>query len=72
MPGWLKVVDNKVVEVPDKVEIIRRIFSMSLSGVGMLTVCKTLNGEFVPSFKNAGWSIGTIKKILNNIRVVGG
>ncbi len=52
--------------VPEKAEIVRRIFSMVLAGSGMNTIAKTLNDEGIPSPTGGKWIPGTLRTITSN------
>ena len=71
IPMWLKLEDGKIVGIPERVEVIQRIYQMSLSGMGMHVIANTLNSEGVPSFLNAGWRCASIQSILKNRAVLG-
>lgn len=74
-PGWLRL--NKKSEqfevIPERVEVIQRIFEMTLSGIGRNTIARILNEEGIPTFskKGKGWYGGTIQKIRHNVAVMG-
>lgn len=74
LPGWLKL-DNatgKIVEIPEKADVVRRIFDLAASGVGQHAIAKTLNEDKVPSFgRSRDWNRSYVKKILGNPAVVG-
>ena len=74
-PYWLKPADgDKGFElIPERVEVLKRIFQMSLDGVGNATIVKTLNLENVPRFseKTDGWQTSYIQKILSSPAVYG-
>jgi len=48
-PSWLKVVDGEFVVIPEKAEIVRRIFKLAMDGNGVHTIAKILNDEKVPT-----------------------
>lgn len=74
-PYWLKPSegDQGFEFIPERVEVVKRIFQMSLDGVGVATIVKTLNLEDVPRFseKTDGWQNSYIQKILSNPAVYG-
>jgi len=74
-PYWLRPTDGDVgfEFIPERVEVVKRIFQMSLDGVGSATIVKTLNTEGVPLFsdKTNGWQNSYIQKILQNPAVYG-
>tara|TARA_R110002074_G_scaffold402288_1_gene606314 strand:+ start:148 stop:1794 length:1647 start_codon:yes stop_codon:yes gene_type:complete len=81
-PLWLKRSDDGSgwVEIPDRVEIVRRIFRDSLYGLGAYKIAQRLTEEGVapwrprrstPTNRKVGWQPSTIKKILSNESVLG-
>jgi len=74
-PYWLKPSegDSGFEFIPERVEVVKRIFQMSLEGVGTGTIVKTLNMEDVPRFsdKTDGWQNSYIQKILSNPAIHG-
>lgn len=73
-PAWLRLsADRASYEViPDRVEIVRKIFEETIAGVGMYSIAKRLNKASVPAFvgKN-GWHHSYIAKTLANRAVIG-
>jgi len=74
-PYWLKPAegDQGFELIPERVEVVKRIFQMSREGVGTATIVKTLNAENVPRFseKTNGWQNSYIQKILSNRAIYG-
>jgi DNA invertase Pin-like site-specific DNA recombinase len=78
-PQWLRLTkDGKSFEViPDRVEIVRKIFSWANSGSGALGIVRRLNRDGVPCFNRAvrgnraKWQDGYVRKILRNRAVLG-
>lgn len=77
-PEWLTV--NKqagAFEVnEERAEIIRRIFSMTIDGMGRRAIANILNSEGVPSFrsdrgKGIGWHDSYVAKVLDSEAVIG-
>ena len=58
-PYWLKPSDGDTGFdlIPERVDVVKRIFQMSIDGIGTATIVKRLNGENVPLFspKSDGW-----------------
>ena len=73
-PLWLKYVSmprpayiiNQV-----HVDIVRRIFDLTIKGYGKIFILKALNNELIPSFNDKSWGTSSIKKILSNRAVLG-
>lgn len=74
-PYWLKPSEGTVgfEFIPERVEVVKRIFKMSLDGVGNATIVKTFNTEGVPPFseKTDGWQNSYVQKILESPAVYG-
>lgn len=77
-PEWLTLNKHtgefEVIE--ERAEIIRRVYSMTLEGIGKNTIARTLNAEGVPSFrsdrgKGIGWHGSYVSKLLLNEAVIG-
>lgn len=76
VPGWLKVevVDGKrkIVEIPERVEIVRRIFIETNAGYGRRQIALRLNLAGKPAFvSKAGWHPSYIQKLLEGRAVLG-
>lgn len=64
--------DNTLQIVPEEAEIIRRIFTDYLSGMGKTAIAKKLNRQKVPTKKNGNlWRGTTIHDILTNEKYTG-
>jgi hypothetical protein len=73
-PAWLKLAPDRksFIPIPDRVEIVRRIFSDSISGIGSGVIASRLNQSANPPFGKAdGWHVSSVKKILDNRSVLG-
>jgi DNA invertase Pin-like site-specific DNA recombinase len=73
-PAWLRMKEDRsgfdVIE--ERARVIRRIFDMTLEGIGQHKIAETLNVEGVPVF-GAGkfWHRSYVKKILESPTVIG-
>jgi DNA invertase Pin-like site-specific DNA recombinase len=60
-PRWLTLSADRTTffEIPERVALLRRIFQMSLDGMGVKTIARILNEEKVPQWtaKGIGWQI---------------
>lgn len=82
-PYWLKLVDGVYQQVPERVEVVRRIFDMTIQGYGQATISRRLNEDNVPVFgstrstkekprnKSGLWGTSSVEKILNNRALLG-
>lgn len=76
VPAWLRVdrTANKIVEIPERAELIREIFTMARDGYGTYSIPRVLNQRGTRPWgtrKNAVWRESYIKKILANRAVLG-
>jgi len=65
------VVDKKLVIIPDEAEIVKRVFSMFLNGMGIQRITNILNAEGVKTKISNHWSKSTVRHLLNNINYTG-
>jgi len=74
-PYWLKPSegDQGFEFIPERVEVVKRIFQMSKDGMGNATIVKRLNGEKVPPFskKTDGWQNSYVQKVLSSPAIYG-
>lgn len=66
-PGWLRKDGERYVEHPERAEVVRRIFELSIEGYGTQAIAKSLNEQGEPVFgRGKIWHDSYIKKILDN------
>jgi DNA invertase Pin-like site-specific DNA recombinase len=73
-PHWLKLNrDTRKFEViKERAEVVRRVFAMTLKGIGQHKIVATFNKEHVPVFGNGKhWHRSYVNKLLNNPAVIG-
>jgi len=73
-PAWLRLKEDRTGFdiISDRADVVRRIFDMTLNGVGQHSIEKILNAEGVPVFgRGSQWHRSYILKILDNPAVVG-
>ena len=73
-PAWLEVVGSPptFIPIPERAEVICRIFRETVAGYGKHHIAKNLNRDGVPTFGRAeGWHASYIQKILRNPAVIG-
>ncbi len=73
-PYWLKLnEDRKSFQViEERAEVVRRIYQLSIDGIGQASIVKILNREKVPTWgKNDGWHLAYIHSLLRNRAVLG-
>ncbi|UXC92686.1 recombinase family protein [Sphingobium sp. RSMS] len=78
VPAWLKLdkQTQRIMVIPERAAIVRRIFAMTLEGTGQHSIAAALNGEDVEPWgtgkrKGIHWHRSYIAKILTNPAVVG-
>jgi len=77
-PGWLKLApDRKSFElIPDRVELVKRMFDLNAKGIGQMTIARMFNQEQIPVWgtgkkKGKGWHMSFIQRILHTRTVLG-
>jgi DNA invertase Pin-like site-specific DNA recombinase len=63
--------DGKMVIAEEEAEIVKEIFSASLSGTGTYKIAKGLNAKGVKTKRNGCWTSSTVKGILTNEKYTG-
>jgi hypothetical protein len=73
-PAWLELSEDRTsfVFLPDRAEIVRQIFELSVAGLGGYTIAKQLNAQSVPTFgPSPKWDQSTIHNMLTNRATIG-
>lgn len=71
-PSWLLPDGDGWREEPTRSDAVRRIFAMTLAGMGEHLIAKTFNGEGVPVLgRGKQWHRSTVAKMLRNPAVIG-
>ena len=73
-PAWLRVEGSprRFAVIPERAEIVRRIYEDTANGVGKATIARDLNREGVATFGRAtGWHSSYVQKILAGTTVLG-
>jgi hypothetical protein len=84
LPAWVGRQGDRLVEIPDKADVVRLIFRLAASGYGYSAIVKKLTADGVPAFgenvvregrvrsaHSGKWSIPYVVRILNDRRAVG-
>ena len=74
VPGWLRLdpATSKIELIPERANLIERIFALTLQGLGQHKIAGTFNREGIkPWGKAKHWQRSYIAKILSNPAVVG-
>ena len=74
-PMWLRLKDDRsgYEEIPERVEVVRRIFDLTIAGHGKQSVARMLNEDGVPAFKQGvkGWGVSSVHHVVKNRAVLG-
>lgn len=73
-PAWLELdaVAGEYREIPERVEVVQRIFQMTLAGAGQHSIAQALNREGVAPFKQGlHWHRSYVAKLLDSPAVEG-
>jgi len=76
LPSWLRWnrESKQVVQIPERVDIVKRIFALYLAGNSLRTICRTLVTEGVPSIsKRRGnqWTVEYLANVLKSRSTIG-
>ncbi|ELY5145269.1 recombinase family protein [Vibrio vulnificus] len=73
MPHWIKLTESGYELIPERVELLKRIFQMTIDGLGAIAIHKQLNQEAIKPWgrSKTGWHTTYIKKILRARTVLG-
>lgn len=67
----LKANGGRYYVVPEEAKIVKQIFEMYLSGMGLIAIAKTLNEAGVTTINDSLWRPSTLKGILTNEKYTG-
>ncbi|QKD00788.1 recombinase family protein [Mesorhizobium loti] len=73
-PGWLRLREDKkgFDLIPERADIVRRVFAMTLAGRGQHSIAEAFNKEAVPVFGTGShWHRSYIKKMLADASTIG-
>ena len=72
VPAWLERAGEDMRVDPDRSAVVKRVFEMTLAGVGQHKIAETFNREGVPVFgRGTQWHRSYIAKLLSSPAVVG-
>ncbi len=66
-----RLIDGKLIVVPEEADIVRMIFNDYISGMGLQAIAKKLNAMGIPARHSDYWRPNTISKILHNEKYTG-
>ncbi|SST89531.1 Resolvase, N terminal domain [Acinetobacter baumannii] len=76
-PYWLSLEDGKYTPVEGRVDVVKKVFDLSISGHGQRAIAKILNQDGVPAFgsnvrnKSGFWGASSVSKLLSNRALLG-
>lgn len=78
-PDWITTVKDtdsgslRYEPIPERVDVVRRIYHLNNSGMGAIAIARLLNAEQIPPWgrSKTGWQTSYIKKILKARTVLG-
>lgn len=75
-PAWMKLNEDRTAYslIPDRVELVQRMFEWSKDGIGSETIARRLNQQGLPNWGTRSadqWHASYVKKILDNRAVLG-
>ncbi|CAK3116042.1 site-specific DNA recombinase [Vibrio crassostreae] len=72
-PHWIKLTESGYELIPERVELLKRIFQMTIDGLGAIAIHRQLNHEAIKPWgrSKTGWHTTYIKKILRARTVLG-
>jgi DNA invertase Pin-like site-specific DNA recombinase len=73
-PGWMRLREDRSAfdPIPERADVVRRMFEMALRGVGQHTIAATLNREGVPVFgRGKHWVAAYVNKVLRSAATIG-
>ncbi|VTU02437.1 site-specific recombinase : Site-specific recombinase OS=Rhizobium fredii (strain HH103) GN=SFHH103_03916 PE=4 SV=1: Resolvase: Recombinase [Gemmataceae bacterium] len=67
VPSWVRVEGGRFALVPERAEVVRRVFALATAGHGLGAITKRFNAEGVPPIGRAGaWARSYVFKILSS------
>ena len=72
LPGWIEERERKLVLIPTRAAVVKRIFMLAITGYGHAAIVKKLTAEDVPTFgASRRWSRAYVALILKDRRAIG-
>ena len=69
--GYKRTKDGGLEIIPEEADVVKRVFSMYLDGLGTLKISKILTESGAPGSNNGKWSEKKVRYILSNEKYVG-
>jgi DNA invertase Pin-like site-specific DNA recombinase len=73
LPAWIKELGGKLVLIPDRARLVRRMFDLALRGYGLSLIVRELTADKEPVWGRSkhGWSKAYVHKIISGRAVLG-
>lgn len=72
VPGHLKVVDKKIIVIPDRAEVLKEMFTMAAEGMGITSIAGRLNKRGEPTWgPGRSWRRTVVYQMLTSPAAVG-
>ncbi len=66
-----RLVKDRFEIIPEEAEVVRQIFNLYLSGMGITRIARTLIESGIPACYGGTWSTTTVRNILSNEKYIG-
>lgn len=76
-PHWIELKDGEYKLIPERVEVVKTIFELTIKGSGQAVVARTLNQRQIPVFgglarnKSGAWGTSSVNKLIGNRALLG-
>jgi DNA invertase Pin-like site-specific DNA recombinase len=71
LPAWVQEHGGRLESIPEKVDVLRRIFEMAAAGLGYRGILRTMLKERVPPLGGKSWCHSYLSWVLHDRRVLG-
>ena len=66
-----RIINKKMVIIPEEAKLVKRIFQLYISGLGFQKISKLLNDEGIPAMRAKRWNKQSLQQIIANINYTG-
>lgn len=71
VPSWLAVEGDRIIEVPEHVKTVKKLFKLANEGLGIIAIIRLFNETGVKSFRGRDWNKAIIHNTLTGEQVLG-
>lgn len=71
VPGWLRVENDRIVPIPERVKTVKKMFEMANEGYGIISIIRRFNEHKEPSFHGRDWNKAVVHNTLTSEAVIG-